>query len=107
MYSGNCAYVFVQAGVEPPPGQHLCTVNPDGVIETDDGAQIWFDAKGYGLREFNETQPHMWNLSMAIQFKTSDERYQSLNTTLGVLISEFDEAVGRALWRVYIPGVGI
>jgi hypothetical protein len=49
----------------------------------------------------------MWNLSMAIQFKTSDERYQSLNTTLGVLISEFDEAVGRALWRVYIPGVGI
>jgi hypothetical protein len=106
MYSGNCAYVFVQAGVEPPPGQHLCTVNPGGVIETDDGAQIWFDAKGYGLRGYDETQPHLWNLTMAIQFKTLDERYQNLNTTLGVLTSEFDEKAGRALWRVYIPEIG-
>src|SRR5216684_1900183 len=50
MYAGNCAYVFVRAGILPPPGQHLCTVHPAGVIATDDGAEIWFDAKGYGLR---------------------------------------------------------
>ena len=40
MYAGNCAYVFVRAGLLPPPGQHLCTVHPAGVIETSDGAQI-------------------------------------------------------------------
>src|SRR6266699_3899323 len=34
LYAGNCAYVFVRAGLEPPPGQHLCTVHPAGVIET-------------------------------------------------------------------------
>jgi hypothetical protein len=102
MYSGNCAYVFVQAGVEPPPGQHLCTVNPGGVIETGDGARIWFDAKGYGLRGYDENQPHLWQLTMGLQFKTLDERYQRLNTELGVLTSEFDESEGRALWQAYI-----
>jgi hypothetical protein len=46
MYAGNCAYVFVRTGLEPPPGQDLCTVHPAGIIETHDGAQVWFDARG-------------------------------------------------------------
>ena len=105
MYAGNCAYVFVRAGVEPPPGQHLCTVNPAGVITTDDGAQIWFDAKGYGLRGADQSQPHRWVLTMAVQFTTADRRYQWLNTTLGVVVSEFDEHAGRALWHAFVPQV--
>lgn len=106
LYSGNCAYVFVQTGVEPPPGQHLCTVYPGGVIETDDGAQIWFDAKGFGLRGYDQTQSHLWRLTMGIQFTTSDERYEWLNTALGVLVSDFDERANRGLWRVYLPWNG-
>src|SRR6266700_6303725 len=103
MYAGNCAYVLVRAGLEPPPGQHLCTVHPAGVIETSDGAQIWFDARGYGLRGADPSQPHLWGLTMAVQFTTTDQRYQWLNTTLGVLVSEFDERAGRALWRAFVP----
>ncbi len=103
MYAGNCAYVFVRAGVEPPPGQHLCTVHPAGVITTDDGAEVWFDAKGYGLRGADQSQPHLWALTMAVQFTTTDRRYQWLNTTLGVVVSEFDEHAGRALWRAFVP----
>jgi hypothetical protein len=103
MYAGNCAYVFVRAGLLPPPGQHLCTVHPAGVIETSDGAQIWFDAKGYGLRGADQDHPHLWTLTMAVQFATTDQRYQWLNTTLGVVVSEFDECAGRALWRAFIP----
>lgn len=57
MYAGNCAYVFVRAGILPPPGQHLCTVHPAGVIETSDGAEVWFDAKGYGLRGADQSYP--------------------------------------------------
>ena len=102
-YAGNCAYVFVRAGLEPPPGQHLCTVHPAGIIETSDGAQVWFDARGYGLRGADQGQPHLWVLTMAIQFSTTDPRYQWLNTTLGVVVSEFDERAGRALWRAFIP----
>jgi len=103
MYAGNCAYVFVRAGLEPPPGQHLCTVHPAGVIETSDGAQVWFDARGYGLRGADQSQPHLWGLTMAMQFTTTDRRYQWLNTTLGVVVSEFDERAGRALWRAFNP----
>ena len=97
MYAGNCAYVFVRAGLEPPAGQHLCTVHPAGVIETDDGAQIWFDARGYGLRGADLSHPQMWVVTMAVQFTTTDQRYQWLNTTLRVLVSEFDERSGALL----------
>jgi len=103
MYAGNCAYIFVRAGVEPPPGQHLCTVHPAGIIATDDGAEIWFDAKGYGLRGADQSQPHLWALTMAVQFTTTDRRYQWLNTSLGVVVSEFDERAGRALWQAFVP----
>ncbi len=30
----DCAYLLVQAGVDPGPGQHLCKENDGGVIET-------------------------------------------------------------------------
>jgi Protein of unknown function (DUF3237) len=103
MYAGNCAYVFVRAGLAAPPGQHLCTVHPAGVIETSDGAQIWFDARGYGLRGAEQGQPHLWRLTMAMQFTTADQRYQWMNTALGVVISEFDERAGRAHWRAFLP----
>src|SRR5260370_10150092 len=103
MYAGNCAYVFVRAGILPPPGQHLCTVHPAGVIETSDGAQIWFDAKGYGLRGADQDHPHLWALTIAGQFTTTHQRYQWLNTTLGVVVSEFDEHAGRALCRAFVP----
>src|SRR5713226_9939577 len=105
MYAGNCAYVFVLAGLEPPPGQHLCTVHPAGVIETSDGAEVWFDARGYGLRGADQSQPHLWVVTMAVQFKTTDQRYQWLNSTLGVAVSEFDELTGRALWQAFVSPV--
>ncbi len=105
MYADNCAYVFVRAGVEPPPGQDLCTVHPYGVIATDDGAEVWFDARGYGLRGADQSHPHLWVLTMAVQFQTTDQRYKWLNTTLGVLVSEFDEQASRALWRAFVPKV--
>jgi len=66
-------------------------------------AQVWFDARGYGLLGADQSQPHLWGLTMAMQFTTTDPRYQWLNTTLGVVVSEFDDRAGRALWRVFIP----
>jgi len=92
-----------RAGLEPPPGQHLCTVHPAGVIETSDGAQIWFDARGYGLRGAEQGRPHLWRLTMAMQFTTTDQRYQWMNTALGVVVSEFDERAGRARWQAFLP----
>ncbi len=101
MYSADCAYLLVKAGIQPEPGQHICTTNPGGVIETEDGAQIWFDAKGYGLRGYDKDHPNLWRLTMALQFSTQDARYTWLNTTLGVWEGQFDEQTGRAHYRAY------
>ncbi len=101
MYSGNCAYLLVKAGIEPPPGQHLCTVNPAGVIKTEDGAEVWFDAKGFGLRGYNPSLPHKWRLTMSLRFETQDARYKWLNTTLAMWQGEFDERAGQAAYQAF------
>jgi alkylmercury lyase len=101
MFSADCAYLLVKAGITPSSGQHLCTTNPGGVIETDDGARIWFDARGYGLRGYDASRPHLWRLTMALQFSTTDERYRWFNTTLGVWEGEFDENTAQAHYRAY------
>jgi uncharacterized protein DUF3237 len=100
-YAADCAYLLVKAGVNPGPGQHLCRTNPGGVIETTDGAVIRFDAKGYGLRGYDPSQPHRWRLTAALQFATTDRRYLWLNTTLGVWEGEFDETGNRGHYRAY------
>lgn len=100
-FAAHCAYLLVKAGIEPAPGQHLCKTNPSGVIETEDGAQIWFDAKGYGLRGYDAEHPHQWRLTMALQFTTDAERYRWLNTSLGLWEGQFDEKTGCAHYRAY------
>jgi hypothetical protein len=50
LWSGNCLYPLVRSGQSVPEGLHLCTMNPAGFIETQDGARIRFDGRGYGLR---------------------------------------------------------
>lgn len=101
MYSEDCAYLLVKDGMEPPPGSHLCTVNPAGVIETDDGAEIWFDGRGFGLRGYNPAFPHIWQLTMGLRFETQDARYQWLNTNLAMWQGEFDERAGKAAYQAF------
>jgi hypothetical protein len=40
---------------------------------------------------------------MTLAFTTEDLRYAWLTRVLGVMEGEFDESIGRATWRVYIP----
>lgn len=101
MYSEDCAYLLVKDGIEPPPGSHLCTVNPAGIIETEDGAEIWFDARGFGLRGYNPDLPHMWQLTMGLRFETQDARYLWLNLTLAMWQGEFDERAGKAAYQAF------
>ncbi len=98
----DCAYLLVQAGVDPGPGQHLCKENDGGMIETDDGARIAFDTKGYGLRGADPSFPKRWRLAMAVQFSTTDKRYGWLNTAFGFWEGQFDEEKGSASYKGYI-----
>ncbi len=56
-----------------PEGLHLCTINPTGFIETQDGARIRFDGRGYGIRSSEKYQTNL-----ALVFGTEDVRYQWL-----------------------------
>ena len=103
-YSADCMYLLVKRGEAVPPGQHLCYDNPGGFIETDDGASIRFDAKGYGLRGFDPKRPHLWRLVMALQLSTEDPRYSWLNTRLGVWEGQFDEQTASSRYRAYVQG---
>ena len=101
-FAKDCAYLLVQAGVDPGPGQHLCKENDGGVIETDDGAKILFDTRGYGLRGADPAFPRKWRLAMTVQFSTTDKRYRWLNSAFGLWEGQFDEEAGKASYRGYI-----
>ncbi len=97
-YSANCLYPLIRKGQKVPADLHLCTVNPGGVIETEDGARIRFDGKGYGLRS-----PERYRVSMTMAFGTEDARYGWLTKVLGVMEGELEEKTGRSTWDVYVP----
>jgi hypothetical protein len=40
LYAGDCLYLRIRKGEAVPDELHLCTLNPGGFIETQDGARI-------------------------------------------------------------------
>lgn len=103
-YSAECVFPQVLAGNPVDPGLHVCKENPGGFIETDDGALIELEGKGFGVRGFDPKAPERWRLMMGIRFASMDARYRWLNGTLGLWEGVFDEKDGRAFYRVYVSG---
>ena len=62
-------------------GKTSCQTNLAGVIETDDGAKIEFETKGFGMVP-DDSHPHQWYMAHTVEFDTEDKRYEWLNTTL-------------------------
>ena len=98
LWSGNCLYPLVRSGQSVPDGLHVCTMNPAAFIQTEDGARIRFDGRGYGVR-----RPDKYRIGLTLVFGTEDDRYAWLTKVPGVLEGEFDEKAGRATWNVYVP----
>jgi hypothetical protein len=78
---------------------HVCRINPGGVIDTDDGAAIRFDVKGFGLRL--ERRAPYWSLTGGVRLVTGHEHYRWVNDVVGVWEGEFNEATGVARYRVH------
>ncbi len=85
-------------------GDHVCTTNPAFVLETEDGATIWFDAKGYGLRR--QQQAPNWRLTASLRFQTDDARYRWLDNAFGIWEGAFDEDAGHASYRAFLQTTG-
>ena len=97
-YAGNCLYPQIGRGDAVPDHLNLCTLNPGGSLDSDDGVRICVRRKGYGLRS-----PERYRVRMTMTFRRDDARYSWLNRVLGIMAGDFDEKTGRAAWHVYVP----
>ena len=98
LYAGNCLHPRIRKGEGVPDDLHLCTLNPGGFIETNDGVRLRFDGRGYGLRSRD-----WYRLSATLTFATDAVEYGWLTNLLAVMEGDFDEKTGRAVWHVYVP----
>jgi hypothetical protein len=81
-------------------GERLCGMYPAGLIETEDGATIRFDARGWALRSDGDGGGSIWDVAGGLRFETEDSRYEWLTRSLAVWEGRFDAATGHATWRV-------
>jgi hypothetical protein len=82
-------------------GERVCGMYPAGTIETDDGATVRFDARGWALRSDDDAGGSLWHVAGALRFETQDPRYKWLTRLLAVWDGQFDAATGHAIWRVH------
>jgi hypothetical protein len=82
----------------------LCRSSLVGEIETDDGAKIRFDSRGFFIKP-DESNPNRWITSAAVRFDTADPRYKRLNLLLAVWEGEFNMAKGRNNYHAYARGI--
>ncbi len=80
----------------------LCESNLRGLIQTDDGATIQFDALGF-FRHPVGPGDQTWLNASAVTFHTDDTRYAWLNTVTGSWQGTFDMATYRHKYQIYIP----
>jgi hypothetical protein len=79
----------------------LCRSNLAGVIETNDGAQIQFDSRGFFIKP-DKSNPNKWITSASVYLHTADQRYEWLNTRLAVWVGEFDMETLRHHYQAYV-----
>jgi hypothetical protein len=80
----------------------ICETNIVGVITTDDGAEVAFETRGYGVVP-DPTLAHVWEMPAVVTFRTESPAYQWLNTTLARLEGTFDMHSGVHTYQVYSP----
>ena len=76
-----------------------CQLTVAGTIETDDGAIIQFDSRGFAL-------PHsasVWKVASAVHFVVDDPRYRWLQATPAIWEGEYDATTATAQYRAYAP----
>ncbi|HEV2238122.1 MAG TPA: DUF3237 family protein [Ktedonobacterales bacterium] len=78
----------------------ICETNLVGVITTEDGAQVEFETRGYGVVP-DPSRPQLWDMPAVVRFWTGSPAYQWLNTTLAVWEGMFDMRQGVHTYQAY------
>lgn len=77
-----------------------CQLTVAGEIETDDGAVIRFDSRGFALPQ---KAAGAWRVASAVRFIVDDPRYRWLEPIPAIWEGEFDAATAMARYRAYAP----
>jgi len=83
--------------------QGLCKLQIPGIIKTEDGAEIQFEARGMAMVP-DKARPTKWLASGVFYFQANDDkngRYGWLNNTLAIYEGEFDMETAHAVYRAY------
>lgn len=103
-FEEDCAWdpgvIDVEASTHGNPGRSACRTYPRGVIDTEDGARIQFEAQGFALRRKDEPT---WKLASTVRFVTDHQRYQWLTGDLVTYEGTFNELTGTAIWSFHAP----
>jgi len=78
-------------------------LNVAGMIETDDGAEIRFDSRGFAVPPAGMG---VWKVASAVRFAVNDSRYRWLETAPAIWEGEFDATTATARYRVYRATMG-
>ena len=76
-----------------------CLLTLIGEIDTEDGATIHFDSRGFALPLHTGTE---WKIVSAVRFVVEDPRYQWLHVIRAVWTGEFDESSATARYRAFV-----
>ena len=75
-----------------------CQLTLVGEIETEDGATIGFDSRGFAVAPATGTE---WKITAAVGFVVDDPRYQWLQAIQAVWAGGFDESNATARYRAF------
>lgn len=106
-FEEDCAWdpgLLGKATQRQDPGRSVCRTYPRGVIETDDGAVIQFEAQGFALRRDNDP---IWRVGSNVRFVTDVDRYKWLTQLLAAYDGTFNEQTGTATWSFHAPAAEV
>ena len=82
------------------PGELVCTMQPIAAIETDDGASIGIEGRGYARR--TRSHERHWQVAATLLFSAPEQGYAWLDGALGLWEGEFDAEEHRARYRAFL-----
>jgi hypothetical protein len=85
------------------PGELLCTMSPTVEVDTEDGAIVHIEGRGFARRKSQTDQ--RWRVAATLVFSSKDERYAWLEGALGVWEGEFDAERHQAHYRAFVQSL--
>jgi hypothetical protein len=86
-------------------GEAYCTNAIAGHIDTDDGARIDYQTRGYAKVEHPDVDGDSWTMTHSVFYSTDDARYAWINGAQGLWYGEFHMGHYQHNYKAYVATV--